>query len=113
LARLVVGPIAAADPITALVAFTTATTTASISALIVTPVVTVADMSHYGGTTASLVSCAVASAIAGDVVACTSTATFDSATAEACHEKENVLPMTRRCIPSTQPMRWLCASIAG
>ena len=58
-------------------------TTAAIIALPVTPSVTVADKTYDGTTTANLASCIVAGAIAGEVLACTGAAAFDSASVGA------------------------------
>ena len=58
---------------------TTATTTAAITAATVTPVVTAANKIYDGTTNATLTSCVVTGALAGDVVACTGTASFATA----------------------------------
>ena len=55
----------------------TSTTTASITALPVTPAITAANKTYDGTTTATLTSCTVTGALGGDVVACTGTASFD------------------------------------
>ena len=58
---------------------TTATTTAAITALTVTPAVAAADKAYDGTTDATLTSCTVTGAVAGDAIACSGTATFDTA----------------------------------
>jgi hypothetical protein len=58
----------------------TATTIATITARPVTPTVTVADKVFDGTTSATLTSCTLAGVIGGDVVGCTGTATFATAT---------------------------------
>jgi hypothetical protein len=57
----------------------TATTTAGINTLIVHPVITAANKTYDGTTAATLSSCGVDGAVAGDVVSCTGTAVFESA----------------------------------
>jgi hypothetical protein len=58
---------------------TTATTTAAITALTVTPAVTVASRLYNGTMNATVTSCTVSGQVAGDVVACSASATFDTA----------------------------------
>jgi hypothetical protein len=58
---------------------TTAATTASITALPVTPAVTAADKPYDGTAAAILTSCTVDGVVSGDVVACAGTATFADA----------------------------------
>ena len=62
-------------------AMASATTTAAITALSVTPLVTVADKAYDGTTSATLTSCIVGGPMAGDVVACTGSAAFTTASA--------------------------------
>jgi len=57
----------------------TGTTTANITARPVTPAVTVADKVFDGTTNATLTSCTLTGVIGGEVVGCTGTATFASA----------------------------------
>src|SRR6185295_7865269 len=59
---------------------TSATTTANITTRPVTPAVTVADKVFDGTTSATLTSCTLTGGIGGEVVGCTGTATFASAT---------------------------------
>src|SRR6185503_14044164 len=58
---------------------TTATTSAEITQRTVTPSVTAADKTYDGTTNATLTGCTVAGAIGGDVVSCTGTVAFESA----------------------------------
>src|SRR6185503_15777150 len=62
---------------------TTATTTAAITAATVTPAISAANKVYDGTTSATLTSCTVTGALEGDVVACTGTAAFDTATVGA------------------------------
>ncbi|HXD16129.1 MAG TPA: YDG domain-containing protein, partial [Vicinamibacterales bacterium] len=62
---------------------TTATTTAAITALGVTPAVTVSNKTYDGTMTAALSSCTVSGVLAGETVGCTGTALFESASAGA------------------------------
>src|SRR6185503_8757112 len=57
---------------------TTATTTAAVTALSVTPAVTAANKVFDGTTGATLTTCTVG-ALSGDLVTCTGTASFDTA----------------------------------
>src|SRR5204863_3690404 len=59
-------------------ASTTATTTADITAVALTPTVTVANK-VYDGTTATTSTCALTGVVGTDVVTCAGTATFDTA----------------------------------
>jgi hypothetical protein len=59
-------------------AFTTAKTTAAIGPRPVTASVTVEDKPYDGTTDATLTSCTLTGILAGDIVACTGTATFDT-----------------------------------
>src|SRR6185503_15945063 len=58
----------------------TSTTNASITALSVAPAIAAANKTYDGTTAATLMSCSVTGAISGDLVACTGTASFASAT---------------------------------
>ena len=60
-------------------ASTTATTTAAITALTVTPAVAVANKPYSGTTNATLTSCTLTGLLGGDVVSCTGTAAFATA----------------------------------
>jgi len=62
---------------------TTASTIATITARPVTPTVTAADKVFDGTTTATLTSCVLTGVIGGDVVGCTGTATFATASVGA------------------------------
>src|SRR5204863_26736 len=59
-------------------ASTTATTTANITAVALTPTVTAANKT-YDGTTAAITTCALIGVVGSDVVTCAGTATFDTA----------------------------------
>ena len=58
---------------------TTATTTAAITALTVTPSIVVANKVYDGTAGATVTSCTLSGVLGGDVVSCTGTAAFDSA----------------------------------
>jgi hypothetical protein len=58
---------------------TTATTTAAITAVTVTPAVTAANKPYDGTTSAALSTCTLTGVLGTDVVTCTGTATFDTA----------------------------------
>jgi hypothetical protein len=60
---------------------TMTTTIAAITAVMVTPAVTAADKIYDGTKTATLTTCVITNAVAGDEVACTGTAEFDTSTA--------------------------------